>query len=132
MAGLIPNVGKKIISGRMIGGTTPTQTEPRWVGWGEGATAPAAGATDISTPSTEARVAGTGSQVTISQTNDTHQIVATITADGTKTITNIGVFDAAGTGSPPSGGVLYAHGDVTPIPLVLNDQITFTIKVQFP
>ena len=100
MASLVPTVGKAILSGRMIGGT-PTQTEPRFVGWGTGAGAGSAASTDLSTAATEARVSGTSTQVTTTVTNDTHQVVGTITASGAKTITNVGVFDAAGTGSPP-------------------------------
>src|SRR4029077_7889667 len=110
MASLIPTVGKAVISGRMFG-ATPTQTEPRYLGWGTGAGAGAAGSTDVSTAATEAREAGTSSQVTTTVANDTHQVRGTITAAGSKTITNVGIFDAAGSGSPPSGGVLYAIFD---------------------
>src|SRR5262245_66547571 len=88
LASLVPSVGKAILSGRMLG-ATPTQAEPRYMGWGTGAGAGAAGSTDLSTPATEARVAGTGSQVTTSVTNDTHQVLGTITATGAKTITNV-------------------------------------------
>jgi hypothetical protein len=130
MASLVPSVGKAVISGRMFGGT-PTQTEPHFVGWGTGAGAGAAGSTDLSTAATEARVSGTSTQVTTSVTNDTHQVVATITAAGSKTITNVGIFDAAGSGSPPSGGVLYAIFDGLSQALNSGDSIQFTAKVQF-
>lgn len=130
MASLVPNVGKAILSGRMFG-ATPTQAEPRYMGWGTGATAGAAASTDLSTPATEARVAGTSSQVTTTVTNDTHQVVATITAAGAKTITNVGLFDAAGSGSPPSGGVLYAIFDGLSQALAAGDSIQFTAKIQF-
>ena len=112
-------------------GATPTQAEPHFVGWGTGAGAGAAGSTDLSTPASEARVAGTSSQVTTSVTNDTHQVVGTITASGAKTITNVGIFDAAGTGSPPSGGVLYAIFDGLSQALASGDSIQFTAKIQF-
>ena len=130
MSSLVPNVGKAVISGRMFG-TTPTQTEPHFMGWGTGAGAGAAGSTDLSTPATEARVSGTSSQVTTTQTNDTHQVVGTITAAGSKTITNVGIFDAAGSGSPPSGGVLYAIFDGLSQALVSGDSIQFTAKIQY-
>ena len=130
MSSLVPNVGKAILSGRMFG-STPTQTEPHFVGWGTGAGAGAAGSTDLSTAASEARVSGTSSQVTTTQTNDTHQVVATITASGSKTITNVGIFDAAGSGSPPSGGVLYAIFDGLSQALNSGDSIQFTAKVQF-
>lgn len=130
MSSLVPSVGKAIISGRMFG-ATPSQSEPKYLGWGTGAGAGAAGSTDVSTAASEARTAGTSSQVTTTQTNDTHQVVGTITATGTKTITNVGLFDAAGTGSPPSGGVLYAIFDGLSVALVSGDAIQFTARVQF-
>lgn len=130
MASLVPNVGKAIISGRMFG-ATPTQAEPRYMGWGTGAGAGAAASTDLSTAATEARVAGTSTQFTTTQTNDTHQVVATITASGAKTITNVGIFDAAGSGSPPSGGVLYAIFDGLSQALNSGDSIQFTARIQF-
>lgn len=130
MASLVPNVGKAICSGRLIG-ATPSQAEPKFLGWGTGAGAGSAASTDVSTPATEARVSGTTSQVTTTQTNDTYQIVGTITASGVKTITNVGAFDAAGTGSPPSGGVLFAIFDGLSQALNSGDAIQFTAKVQF-
>jgi hypothetical protein len=130
MSSLVPNVGKAVISGRMFG-ATPTQAEPKYLGWGTGAGAGAAGSTDVSTAATEARVAGTSSQVTTTQTSDTHQVTGTITANGTKTITNVGLFDGAGSGSPPSGAVLYAIFDGLSVALNANDAIAFTAKVQF-
>ena len=129
MSSLVPNSGKAIISGRMFG-TTPTQAEPRYMGWGTGAGAGAASSTDLSTAATEARVTGTSSQFTTSVTNDTHQVVGTLTANANKTITNLGIFDAAGTGSPPSGGVLYAIFDGLSQTLNSGDSIQFTARVQ--
>jgi hypothetical protein len=130
LSSLVPNVGKAICSGRMFG-ATPTQAEPKYLGWGTGAGAGAATSTDVSTAATEARVAGTSSQVTTTQTNDTHQVVGTITANGGKTITNVGLFDGAGSGSPPTGAVLYAIFDGLSVALNANDAIQFTAKVQF-
>ncbi len=129
MSSLVPNTGKAIISARMIG-ATPSQAEPHFVGWGTGAGAGSATSTDVSTAASEARVSGTSTQVTTSVTNDTHQVVGTITASGAKTITNVGVFDAAGTGSPPSGGVLYAIFDGLSQALLSGDSIQFTAKIQ--
>lgn len=130
MASLVPNVGKAIISGRMFG-TTPTQAEPRYMGWGTGAGAGSASSTDLSTAATEARATGTSSQFTTSVTNDTFQVVGTLTANANKTITNLGIFDAAGTGSPPSGGVLFAVFDGLSQALNSGDSIQFTARCQF-
>jgi hypothetical protein len=112
-------------------GASPSQAEPKFLGWGTGAGAGAAGSTDLSTAASEARVSGTSSQVTTTNTSDTHQVVGTITAAGNKTITNVGLFDTAGSGSPPSGGVLYAIFDGLSVALLTGDAIQFTAKVQF-
>lgn len=112
-------------------GATPTQAEPHYIGWGTGAGAGSASSTDLSTPASEARANGTSSQFTTSVTSDTHQVVGTLTAAGSKTITNVGVFDAAGSGSPPSGGVLYAIFDGLSQALSGGDSIQFTARVQF-
>jgi hypothetical protein len=112
-------------------GTSPTQAEPRYIGWGTGAGAGSASSTDLSTPATEARATGTSSQFTTSVTNDTHQVVGTLTANANKTITNVGIFDAAGTGSPPSGGVLYAIFDGLSQALNSGDSIQMTARIQF-
>jgi hypothetical protein len=130
MASLVPNGGKAVISGRMFG-ATPTQAEPHYLGWGTGAGAGSASSTDLSTPATEARVSGTSSQFTTTNTNDTHQVVGTLTANAAKTITNVGIFDAAGSGSSPAGGVLYAIFDGLSQALNLGDSIQFTARIQF-
>lgn len=127
MATFFVRAGYAIITNRIIG----AGTEPRYIGWGTGAGAPALTSTDVSTAASEARTNGTSTRQTTTQTNDTYRTVGAITADGTKTITNVGTFDAAGTGSPPTGGNLCVHGDFTGVPVVLNDQITFTINLQF-
>lgn len=130
MSSLVPNTGKAIISGRMFG-ATPSQAEPHFLGWGSGATAGSAASTDVSTPASEARATGTSSQFTTSVTNDTHQVVGTLTANANKTITNIGIFDAAGSGSPPSGGALYAIFDGLSQALNSGDSVQFTARVQY-
>lgn len=97
------------------------------VGWGTGAGTAAKGDTDLFTPATEARSAATRSQIAA----DKLRWTATITATGAKTITNAGLFDGAGSGSPPSGGTpLIIHGDFTGIGLATNDAIAFTIELE--
>lgn len=130
MASLVVNGGKAIIAARMFG-ATPAQAEPKFIGWGTGAGAGAAGSTDVSTPAPEARTAGTSSTFTTTQTNDTFQCVATITATAARTITNVGQFDAAGSGSPPSGGVLLAIFDGLSVTLATGDAIQVTTRIQF-
>jgi len=129
MSSLVCNVGKGVITGRMIG-ATPSQPEPHFLGWGTGAGAGSAASTDVSTPAPEARVSGTSTQQTTSVTNDTHQVIGTLTASAARTITNVGVFDAAGSGSPPTGGSLYAIFDGLSQALNSGDSIQFTARIQ--
>lgn len=124
MATVLTTVGKAQIVD-LIDGTVAVTAD--YIGWGTGAGTAAVGDTDLFTAATEARVSATRSQPSA----DKIRWVATLTADGTKTITNAGVFDGAGSGSPPSGGTpLIVKGDFTGVALNLNDQITFTIDLQ--
>jgi hypothetical protein len=126
LASVVTNAGKDVITNRIKG----SGTEPLHVGWGTGSGG-GAGSTNLATPATEARTAGTSSRVTTSTTNDTYQVVGTITCAGAgKTITEVGLFDASGSGSPPSGGNLAVYADFSGIALNVSDSVTFTVKVQ--
>lgn len=63
-------------------------TIPKIVGWGNSAAAPTAAATDVAPfgEAAEARVTGTSSVVTTTTTNDTFQVVGTITSASGQTI----------------------------------------------
>jgi len=88
--------------------------------WGTGAGTAGVGDTTLFTEATEARVACTIDQPAA----DTNRWQATMTADGAKTITNAGLFNAA------TGPTLFIKGDFTGIVLALNDQIAFTFTLQ--
>lgn len=102
-----------------------------WLQWGTGSAAAASANVVTTTTTTESRVATTNTQQTTSVTNDTLQMTGTITAAGTRAITEIGVFDAAGTGSPPTGGNMDYYVDFATVNLSAADSIAFTIKVQY-
>jgi hypothetical protein len=104
---------------------------PKYLQWGTGSGAAASANVVTTTTTTEARTTGTASQTTTTQTNDTYQVTGTITAAGARAITEVGVFDAAGTGSPPTGGNMDIYGDFSVINLGSGDSIAFTVKVQF-
>lgn len=93
----------------------------KWVAWGTGATAEAAGNTALATEASEARVVGVLSQPAA----DTDRCVGTITADGSKTITECGRFNQLA-----AGGTMICRSLFTGIPMVLNDRIEFTQDVQ--
>jgi hypothetical protein len=102
-----------------------------WLQWGTGSAAAASANVVTTTTTTEARVATTNTQQTTTVTNDTLQMTGTITAAGARSITEIGVFDAAGTGSPPTGGNMDYYVDFASVGLSSGDSIAFTIKVQY-
>lgn len=102
-----------------------------WLQWGTSSGAAATANVVTTTSTTEARSAATATQATVNQTNDTLQLVATITAAGTRTITEVGAFDAVGTGSPPTGGNMDIYCDHAANGLNSGDSITYTIKTTF-
>ena len=102
-----------------------------WLQWGTGTGAAASANAVTTTSTTEARSSATMSQQTVNQTNDTLRAVATITAAGTRAITEVGAFDAAGSGNPPTGGNMDLYGSFTVINLFSGDSIAFTINVTY-
>lgn len=125
MATVFTNVGKQITTGRIKGvGSGAGSAEPNYVAWGTGAGTAAATDTTLFSE-TGTRTAGTSTQQTTSTTNDTYQVVGTISATGTVTITNAGLFDAS------TSGNLYMKGDFTGVALTSGESIQFTMKVQY-
>ena len=72
------------------------------VGVGTRTTAAAEGDTDLETPA-ESRATGTPSRAPTDDTNDTYQVVGTITMTSSRSITEVGIFSA------PSGGTLFSR-----------------------
>ncbi len=104
-----------------------------WLQWGTGTGAAATANVVTTTSTTEARSSATPSQQTTTVTNDTLQLLATITelSAGPIAITEVGAFDAVGSGSPPTGGNMDLYGSFTAINLNSGDSIAFTIKVKY-
>lgn len=104
----------------------------KYMQWGTGADPGAASnVLGSTTGTTEARTTGTVSRTTITKTNDTLQVDGTITAIGTPTITELGLFDAAGSGSPPTGGNMDWYAVFAGLPLSAGDSIAFTAQTKF-
>ena len=99
--------------------------------WGTGSAAAASANTVTTTGTTEARVAASMSQQTTTVANDTLRATGTFTAAGARAITEVGLFDAAGSGSPPTGGTMNIYGDFPVVNLAANDSIAFTINTTF-
>ena len=131
MAAMVVKTGMAIIAAALKY-TTGTQISPTYCGFGTSATAEANTQTDlVAAAANEARTNGTSSIQTTTNTNDTFQVVAQIAcATAGKTIQEVALFDAAGTGTPASGGVMLCravHGAQT---LAVGDSIEYTIGVK--
>ena len=90
-----------------------------YIAWGTSGTAPAAGDTALGAEASETRVAVTSDQSTAT----TNRYVATITADGTKTIQEAGLLTAS------TSGVLIIRGTHTAVPVNASDQIQYTFTM---
>lgn len=102
-----------------------------WLQWGTGSGAAANANVVTTTSTTEARVSASAAQGTTTVTNDKVTFTGTITAAGARAITEVGVFDAAGSGSPPTGGNMDVYADFGVINLASGDSIAFTINLTF-
>lgn len=102
-----------------------------WFQWGTGSGAAKTANVVTTTTTTEARVAAVMTQGTTTVTNDKLIASGTITAAGTRAITEVGVFDATGSGSPPTGGNMDMYGDFSVINLATSDSIAFTFNTTF-
>lgn len=91
--------GREVIANRMIG-TSPSQAEPKILGWGTGGVAGGpftAAVTDVAafTEAAESRVTGSSSVVTTTTTNDTYQVTGTITSLSNQTIAEVLLSDSS-------------------------------------
>lgn len=121
----LTNLGKAVVANRIAG----SGTEPKFLGIGTGATAAARTAaitdTALSTP-VESRVGtNNGTVVTTTTTNDTYQVVQTVTATAARAVDEAGLFDAS------TSGNLFLSATFPVINLETGDSIQITAKVQF-
>lgn len=118
-ASCVTNTGLGITTNRIKG----SGTEPNYIGWGTGTTAAAVTDTGLETAAAESRVSGTSTQQTTNTSNDTYQVVGTLTCSGSgKTISEIALFDAS------TSGNCFARATFTGLPLSVGDSIQFTVK----
>lgn len=125
MAPLVTKAGEAIITNRIAGGGT----EPKNLQWGTSATAETTSQTTLVAAANESRVAGASSQVTVTNTNDTYQVVGQITSSSGQSIQEVGLFDTAGAGNPAVGGNMLMRGVHGSLTLANGDSVTYTIKV---
>jgi len=113
MADVFTSAGEALVAD-IIDGTTSVPAN-WYVGWGTGADTADKTDTTLSTEATEARVITTDSQPSA----DVNRFTGTITADGTKTITNAGILSAS------TGGTLLLFSDFSGVALNASDSIQF-------
>lgn len=122
---LVTNAGKAQLA--LLAGDA-SATPFTYLAVGTSATTPAASDTTLGAEISDsglARAAGTVSRVTTSVTNDTYQVTYTWTASGTKTMEEMGVFNAA------SVGTMLSHALTTSKPIVTGDSVTVTYQLKF-
>ena len=123
-ATILTSLGRAVTTNRLKG----AGTEPSYVGVGVGATGAArtavAADTALST-AVESRVAGTSTQQTTTSTNDTYQVVGTITATASRAVDEAGLFDAS------TAGNMYLSATFPVVNLSSGDSIQATLKVQY-
>lgn len=127
MVARVQNAGLAMITSALLGYASVS----KYIQWGTGSAAAATANAVTTTGTAEARTTGTVAQATTTVTNDTLTVTGSITATATRAITEVGLFDAAGTGTPATGGNMDVYADFAVVNLAANDSITFTIKVQF-
>ena len=124
----VTDTGLSITTNRLKG----SGTAPDYGGWGTGTTAAANGDTGLETPRNEARVQGTATQQQTNTANDTHQVVVELTCAATvAAITEFGLFDGAGTGTPPTGANLFSRATFDVLNLSVGNKIEFTHKTVY-
>lgn len=106
------------------------QGAAKYVTWGTGVTEASQSDSAMQTPAAPYNVnaaTGAASKVTTSTAGDTYQVVATLTANSSVAITEVGILNQAAL----SGATMFLHGTFSPINLNNGDSIEFTIKSQF-
>lgn len=122
MTAYFTDVGKAEITNRWAG----AGTQWLYIAWGTGSTAGfSAATTALTSEGPEARVLGTGARVTTTVTNDTARVTGTITASGSRTPNQAGVFTAS------TSGNMCVFGDHSATVLASGESIAYTIDVKF-
>lgn len=125
LAVVFTNAGAAIVTNRII----QAGTAPKNIGWGIGTTAASASDTALvteSAPTTSGgRTVGTESRTTVTNTNDNYQVTGTVTAGGTLSITEAGLFDAV------TAGNMLIRGVFSAVNVVSGDSIAFTFGLKF-
>lgn len=117
---MVTNSGLAIITNlvSVLGGTVP-----KWIGYGTGVTAPVVANTALGAESADARAVGVPTRTTVTATNDTLNVVGTLTSGSVQAITESGLFDAL------TAGNMLARGTFSVLSLIVGDTLQFTWRV---
>jgi hypothetical protein len=120
------NAGAAIVTNRII----QAGTAPKNIGWGIGVGGAVVADTTLGTESAPTTAGGrtvsvSETRVTTSVTNDTYQVVGTVTAISTLAITEAGLFDAV------TAGNLLIRSVFSAVNVVSGDSIAFTVGLKF-
>lgn len=122
----IVNNGLAVTTDRLL--NTPVGNPPQWIDMGTGVTPAADADAVLETPGPEARTVGVMTQETTTTTNDTLQVVGTITKTAAVgAITECALF----THLTSTTGYLYLRATFDVITLQVGDSIQFTIKATY-
>ena len=131
-ATVLTNVGLEITSGLLVAaGSGPGSAVPKYMAIGSGTTEASITDTTLTTEyitgtwSGYARVTGTATQQTTTETDDTAQWVGSWTAPASETVAEAGNFDASTTGH------IFVHGNFTGVALSDGDSLQVTITCQY-
>lgn len=116
-ATVLTNGGEAFIVDKLM---ENTNAKANYIGWGTGSGTHSKDSTALFQEGTETRVLATESKPSA----DTYRLVGTLTANTTKTITEVGTFTAQ------TGGILVIASDFPGIPLNQGDKIEFTIDME--
>lgn len=118
---VVTNKGLGIIANRIKG----VGDEPLYLAWGSGTGTAASADESLFDEESEDRAVMVSEIVSVSTANDSYKVTGAIVADGSKTITNWGVFDA------PTGGNLLLHESIDPGVLFEMGQFgSFLFRIQ--
>lgn len=121
MAALVTNAGEEYCVDKLLDKTGSITTRPEYIAWGTGG-APTETSTTLTTESSEARTLATCTKTGSGDTAK-YQAVGTITATGSRTITEVGLLTAS------SAGTLFVASDHSSTALLTGEGIQYTITI---
>lgn len=124
MATVLTNAGEEWAVDKI---NETVQTEPEYIGWGEGAGTAVKADTDLFTPvntdpGAVLRLVGTSSKTGTGATAK-YQVIATLQSTNVNAKTNVGAWTAV------SGGTLVIKADHTSTAMAIGDKIEYTITI---